>query len=98
MKKTQKKYIFLINLFSCSGNVFEPQIDEGLTTNVNKAKRGGINCFVARCTKNTKNFGILFHKIPKDEILQKYGSNYLKRKGYEALVQTIGMFKSLSRR
>ena len=64
---------------SCLTNVCKPQIDERLSTNVNKVKRGGINCCVPHGTNNNlKNSGISFHKIPKDEVLQKKWVKLLK--------------------
>ena len=66
---------------SCSTNIYEPQVDSA-STNVNKLKRGGINCCVPHCTNNSlKNSGISFHKIPKDEVLRKKWVKLLKTKG-----------------
>ena len=57
---------------SCLTNVFEPQIDEGLPTNINKVKCDGIDCCVPHCTNNSLKYsGISYHKIPKDEVLQE---------------------------
>ena len=66
---------------SCSTNIYKPQVDLA-STNVNKLKRGGINCCVPHCTNNSlKNSGISFHKIPKDEVLQRKWVKLLKTKG-----------------
>ena len=71
----------------CLMNVNKTQ---STSTNASNVKRGGINCCVPHCTNNgLKNSGISFHKIPKDEALQKNGSNFLKLKGYRTLVPTI---------
>ena len=47
-----------------------------------QVKRGGINCCVPQCTSNnTKNPELSYHKLPKDEALQKKWVKLLKTKG-----------------
>ena len=65
----------------CSTNLNKTQ---STSTNASKVKRGGINCCVPHCTNNSlRNSGISFHKIPKDEALQKKWVKLLKTKGLQ---------------
>jgi hypothetical protein len=65
---------------STSKNVDNIQVN--LRTSACKVKHGGINCCVPHCTNNNiKNPEISFHKIPKDEALQKKFVKLLKTKG-----------------
>ena len=70
-KKISSKPANMADKPGCSTNVNKTQ---RTSTNASKVKRSRINFCAPYCTNNSlRKSGISFHKIPKDEALQKNG-------------------------